>query len=184
MTLCLALLFRDLRVTLLRLIPVNMMMAAVWLSVPFGLSSRSALLYTLRVNAAALLSMVFIIPMGIGAIASSMAMLKVPPKLVSLFVLTYRCLFLMRGRISTALVSMKLRSPERGTIWYRWRSFAAVFASTMAGAVFRAHRVTQAMIVRGFDGVFPVTRPFNWRLCDTVTLVLCAAALLAAVRVL
>jgi energy-coupling factor transporter transmembrane protein EcfT len=172
--LCCMLLFRDLRVTVLRLFPVNLMMAAVWLSVPFGLEPASALRYTLRVNAAALLAMVFVIPMGVGRIASAMATLKVPPKLVSLFVLTYRSLFLMSGRLSTALVSMKLRLPPCGTL-HRWRSFAAVFAATMASAVFRSHRVSLAMAARGFDGVFPRTHKFTWRFRDTALLLLCAA---------
>jgi energy-coupling factor transporter transmembrane protein EcfT len=32
------------------------------------------------------------------------------------------------------------------------------------------------MTVRGFDGAFPVTRKFAWRLHDTVSLMLCALA--------
>ncbi|MDR0410307.1 MAG: energy-coupling factor transporter transmembrane protein EcfT, partial [Spirochaetaceae bacterium] len=171
---CLLLLARELRVTALRLIPVNLFMASVWLSTLFGLSLQSAVLYTLRVNAASLVYMSFIIPMSVSALASSMTKLKIPEKLISLFILTYRYIFLMNGRLSTALMSMRLRCPENG-VFYLWRSFAAVFASTMTAAAFRARRVSLAMIARGFNGAFPVTRVFKWRLPDTLFLVLCAA---------
>jgi cobalt/nickel transport system permease protein len=169
---CLIVLSRGLRVTLLRLIPVNMMTAAVWIPVLFGFNAASALLYTLRVNAAALLYMCFIIPMSISALSSSMTKLYIPEKLVALFILTYRYIFLMYQGLSTALVSMRLRSVRNSTV-YRWRSLAAVFAATLTSAVFRAGRISRAMTARGFDGAFPVTAVFKWKLRDSVLLVLC-----------
>lgn len=171
--LCLLPLSRELRVTFLRLIPVNMMTAAFWLTVPFGFSMESAVLYTLRINAAALLYMIFIIPMSVSALASSMTKLGAPEKLVSLFILSYRYIFLLAGRVRVMLVSMRLRSPENGT-FRLWRSFAAVFAATTARAVFRSQRVSQAMVSRGFDGAFPVTVTFKWKARDTVLLTSCA----------
>jgi cobalt/nickel transport system permease protein len=171
--LCLLPLSRELRVTFLRLIPVNTMTAALWLTVPFGLGMESAVLYTLRINAAALLYMVFIIPMSVSALASSMTKLRVPEKLVSLFILSYRYIFLLAERVQVMLVSMRLRSPENGT-FRLWRSFAAVFAATTARAVFRSQRVSLAMVSRGFDGIFPVTTTFKWKARDTVLLSLCA----------
>jgi energy-coupling factor transporter transmembrane protein EcfT len=169
MLLCLTVHARELRVTFLRLIPVNVMAAAVWIPVLFGFDAGRALLYTLRINAAALLYMVFIIPMSISAIASSMTKLHVPEKLVSLFVLTYRSIFLLHERFATALISMRLRNPRNGTLSL-WRSFAAVFASTTAAAVFRAQRVSLARAARGFDGGFPVTHTFKWRARDSALL--------------
>jgi energy-coupling factor transporter transmembrane protein EcfT len=60
---CLGLLIREFRVSFLRLLPVNMMAVALWwLPVLFGVNANTALLYTLRINAAALLYMCFIIP--------------------------------------------------------------------------------------------------------------------------
>jgi cobalt/nickel transport system permease protein len=171
---CVLLLVCELRITILRLIPVNIMSVAVWLSAPFGLGVGTAVLYTLRINAAALLYMLFVIPMGIGVIASSMAMLKIPPKLVSLFLLTYRYIFLMSGHIYTALTAMRLRCPGGGTTRL-WRSFAAVFAATMAAAIFRSQRISWAMASRGFNGTFPVTHNFRWRPWDSAALTLSIA---------
>jgi cobalt/nickel transport system permease protein len=177
---CLILLCREPRVTAVRLLAVNAVTAAVWVSLVIGMEAGRALLYTLRINAAALLYMAFVIPMGAGAIAQSLLGLRVPDKLASLFVLTYRSLFLMGGRLSTALVSMRLRSPENGT-FRQWRSFAAVFASVTAAAVFRSRRVSLAMMARGFDGALPRTRKYEWKPRDTAVLVLCASASLLAV---
>ena len=171
--LCLLPLSRELRVTFLRLIPVNTMTAALWLTVPFGFSMESAVIYTLRINAAALLYMIFIIPMSVSALASSMTKLKAPGKLVSLFILSYRYIFLLAERVRVMLVSMRLRAPESGT-FRLWRSFAAVFATTTARAVFRSQKVSLAMVSRGFDGVFPVTVTFKWKVRDTVLLAICA----------
>jgi cobalt/nickel transport system permease protein len=174
----LAALFQELNVAFRRLVPVNLMAVALWLPVVAGFSPHSALLYTLRINCAALAYMCMVTPMGISRIASSMSALKTPEKLVSLFVLTHRYIFLLHGGFATALVSMRLRLPESATL-RQWRSLAAVFAATLARAAFRAEKVNIAMSSRGFDGSFPVTVSFRWRTRDSVLLAACAAGFLA-----
>ncbi|MDR1249180.1 MAG: energy-coupling factor transporter transmembrane protein EcfT [Treponema sp.] len=176
----LAALFRELNVAFRRLLPVNMMAVALWLPVVAGFSPHSALLYTLRINAAALAYMCLVTPMGISRIASSLSALKTPEKLVSLFVLTHRSLFLLHGGLSTALVSMRSRQPEN-TALRQWRSLAAVFAATLVRAAFRAEKVNVAMASRGFDGGFPVTVSFRWRIRDSVLLGACALLFAAVV---
>jgi cobalt/nickel transport system permease protein len=175
MALCLAVLCRELRVTFLRLLPVNIMAIALWAPVIVTSNGWSAFVYTLRINSAALLYMCFIIPMGISVTASSLSKLKVPTKLVSLFILTYRYIFLLHDRFWTAQKSMRLRGAvyRRGAVHTDvavWRSLAAVFASSVVGAIGRGHRVWTAMLARGFAGSFPVVVAFRWRLRDTVLL--------------
>jgi cobalt/nickel transport system permease protein len=179
--LCLPALIREPRVTLPRLAAVNSMAVALWLPVaagfdPSGVLLTKALLYTLRLNCAALLAMVLVVPMGISVLAASMAGLKVPGKMVSLFLLTYRCIFLLHDRLFTALGSMGLRCTIKSDI-YRWRSLAAVFASVLAGAAFRGKKVWTAMVCRGFDGTFPVTAALVWRFRDGLFLAACAVFL-------
>jgi energy-coupling factor transporter transmembrane protein EcfT len=164
---------REASVTVRRLIPVNMMSLALWLPVIAGLSPHRALLYTLRINCAALASMRFVVPMGISLIASSMTALRVNEKLVSLFVLTYRSLFLLNQGFATALAAMRSRLPEHTTA-YQWRSLAAVFAAALTRAGIRSEKVRVAMSSRGFDGGFPATVSFVWRLRDSVLLAACA----------
>jgi energy-coupling factor transporter transmembrane protein EcfT len=169
----LAALFRELGVALRRLLPVNLMACALWLPVVAGFSPRSALLYTLRINCAALAYMCFLAPMGISRIASSMTALRTPEKLVALFILTHRYIFLLSGGLATALVSMRSRLPEN-TALRHWRSLGAVFAASLVRAACRAERVGVAMSSRGFEGSFPATLSFRWRIRDSVLLAACA----------
>jgi cobalt/nickel transport system permease protein len=172
----LLLLARDIKIVLPRLIPANLFCALLCITVPLGGGGFATVLcYTLRINAAALLGMLFIIPLGISGLASSLSALKTPPKLVSLLILTYRYLFVMYERVFASLLSIRLRRPCQ-TTGMGWRSYAAVFAAALAGALFRSRKVWLAMESRGFDGVFPITRSFAWKAGDTAALAACLAA--------
>jgi cobalt/nickel transport system permease protein len=152
----------------------------LWLPVIAGLSPWSVLLYTLRINCAALAYMCLVAPMSISLIASSLSALALPEKLVSLFVLTYRYIFLLCEGLDTALVSMRSRLSRNATA-YRWRSLAAVFAATLARSAFRSEKVRIAMTNRGFAGAFPVTVAFTWRIRDSVLLAASILSVLAVV---
>jgi cobalt/nickel transport system permease protein len=170
---CLPVLLREARTSLLRLIPVNAMAAALWLPVAAGFDPSLALLYTLRINCAALLSMCLVFPMGVSLFAASLAGLNVPRSLTALFILTCRAIFLLYERLFTALASMRLRCTIQNDL-YRWRSISAVFASVLSGAVIRGEKLRIAMMCRGFDGAFPVTVTFRWKFRDSLLLAACA----------
>ena len=178
---------REMRKLRLRLIPVNLFTLILWVSLPLnGLwfhfdgaggvgiteSLSRLLLYTLRINTAALLYMVLIIPLGIGGLANGLMKLKVPATLISLLVLTYRYIFVLYQGLFVSVLSMRLRRPRQNTL-EQWRSYTAVFASTLVKALLRAQKIGNSMKVRGFTGVLPVTRVFIWRLQDTLFLGAC-----------
>ena len=102
-----------------------------------------------------------------------MSALKLPEKLVALFVLTYRYIFLLYQGLAAALTAMRLRLPENNTL-SQWRSLAAVFATTLTRAAFRSEKIRIAMLNRGFEGRFPVTLSFTWRLRDSALLAVSA----------
>jgi cobalt/nickel transport system permease protein len=163
-------LIRDIKIVVRRLAAVNVFCVPLFLTLPLGgYGPAVPLLYTLRINAAALLSMVFVVPLGIGRLAPALAKLKVNAKLVSLLILTYRYIFLMHDRVFHAVLSMRLRRP-RQTAQAAWRSYPALFASAFAGAFFRSQKIGRAALARGFDGVFPLTRNFRWKIRDTLAL--------------
>jgi cobalt/nickel transport system permease protein len=163
-------LIRDIKTVLSRLAAVNVFCVLLFLTMPLGgYNPAVPLLYALRINAAALFSMLFVVPLGIGGLAPALAKLKVNAKLVSLLILTYRYIFLMYDRVFHAVLSMRLRRP-RQTTQAAWRSYTAVFASAFAGAFFRSQKLIWAARVRGFDGVFPLTRSFRWKFRDTLAL--------------
>ncbi|MDR2516602.1 MAG: energy-coupling factor transporter transmembrane protein EcfT [Spirochaetaceae bacterium] len=175
----LALLCREIRVTALRLVPVNMMTLLLWVPVLAGASPGNMAIYTLRINAAALFYMLFLCPLRVSVLASAMTALHAPEKLTALFVLTWRYIFLLYGGIAASLASMRQRQRGGGHL-RRWRSLAAVFSTAIVRAVFRAEQVSRAMINRGFDGAFPPTAVFSWRLRDSLLLAGSMAVLLSA----
>jgi cobalt/nickel transport system permease protein len=153
-----------------------MFCAALFITMPLsGYGLAAPLLYTLRVNAAALLAMVFVVPLGIGRLGSTLTKLKVNPKLVSLLLLTYRDLFIIHDRIFRALLSMRLRRPRQTTL-AAWRSYTALFASAFAAAFFRSQKISRAAQARGFTGAFPLTVVFRWKARDTMALITACAA--------
>ncbi|MDR2803100.1 MAG: energy-coupling factor transporter transmembrane protein EcfT [Treponema sp.] len=179
----LCVLLREFRVTIQRLIPVNMMAFALWIPVIAGFNPYMALLYTLRINCAALVYMSFVAPMSISVLASSMSALKAPEKLVSLFVLTYRYIFLLYEGLAMALVSMRSRLVKHNIV-YQWHSMAAVFAATLTRAAFRAEKVWIAMSSRGFGGSFPIIISFKWRIRDSVLLSISAVFFVVVVWII
>jgi energy-coupling factor transporter transmembrane protein EcfT len=181
-------LIRDISVVVRRLMAVNVFTVFLWITLPLGVLTADlaggggaspgisgalgrALVYTLRINAAALLYMVTIIPLGIGGLANTLARLHCPAKLNALFLLTYRYIFIMYERIFVSLRSMAIRRPQQTTLG-RWRSYAAVFGTALISAFLRAQKVGKALRVRGFTGFIPVTRSFSWKARDTLFLAL------------
>jgi cobalt/nickel transport system permease protein len=178
-------LIKDIRTVLLRLIPVNLFVLVLWLTLPLGVLTtgragmgglggiggalNQALIYTLRINAAALIYMVTIIPLGIGGLANALIKLRCPAKLTALLLLTYRYIFIMYERVFVSLRSMLIRQPRQNTLG-RWSSYTAVFGTALVSAFQRSRKIGKAMQSRGFNGVIPVTRIFSWKLRDTLFL--------------
>jgi cobalt/nickel transport system permease protein len=182
------LLMPSIRIVLLRLIPVNIFTLMLWVSLPLGVfittysegvintvsytnALYDALRYTLRINTAALLTIVFIIPVGISGLSNALSKLAVPKKLVALILLSYRYIFVMFERISVSLLSLRLREPPKRATLDRWRTRAALVATALLSAEQRSQKVWLAMQSRGFTGTFPVTATFRWKLRDTIILV-------------
>ena len=168
-------LIRDISIVLLRLIPVNLFVLFLWLTLPLGGldirdALKEALAYTLRINAAALIYMAAIIPLGAGGLANALVKLRCPAKLTALFLLTYRYIFVMYERVFISLRSMLIRQPRQNTR-ERWASYSAVFGTALVSAVLRAQKTGKAMEARGFNCVIPVTRNFSWKPRDTCFLV-------------
>ncbi|GMO42912.1 MAG: cobalt ECF transporter T component CbiQ [Termitinemataceae bacterium] len=165
--LIIAILIRDFYITLLRLVPVNIFIITLWLPVLLGSDVHAALLYTLRINCAALLYMLFVIPMSISNIAGSLSTLRVPDKLIALLILTYRYIFLLNEKFQITLKSMRLRNQRKNSTSV-WHSLGAVFTTSIVSTISRGEKIWTAMQCRGFNGSFPLTIIFKWSLRDTV----------------
>jgi energy-coupling factor transporter transmembrane protein EcfT len=192
----LVILWKDIKRALARLIPVNIFVLILVLTLPLGTlwpgaggivpedtgkiilagsepafreALKAALVYALRINAAALICMVLIIPLGIGGLTNALMKLRCPKKLAALFLLTHRYLFVMYRRVFVSAASLRLRQP-RQSIPDQWRSYTAVFGTALVSAILRSRKIGRALQVRGFNGAFPVTRAFTLRAGDLLFL--------------
>jgi cobalt/nickel transport system permease protein len=180
---------RDIPQVLTRLIPVNMFVLFLWLTLPLnalgsdlfaasGIATtnglfpggttgggvleaalKEALVYTLRINTSALVYMALIVPLGIGGLTNALMKFRFPVKLAVLFLLSYRYIFVMYQRVFVSVLSLRLRQPRQSTLG-RWRSYAAVFGTALIGAIFRSQKIDRALQSRGFGGTLPLTRTF------------------------
>jgi cobalt/nickel transport system permease protein len=169
------LLIRAIRIVALRLIPVNIFTLMLWASLPLGarfsaFTPIDALVFTLRINAATLLYMLFIIPLGISGLCNALTKLAAPKKLVALLMLTHRYIFVMFERVAVSALSLRMRRPATLPAMARWRTYGALFATALLSAEFRSRKVWLAMQSRGFDGAFPVTKTFRLKLYDAFIL--------------
>jgi cobalt/nickel transport system permease protein len=174
----LAVLITNARVVWMRLIPVNAFALTLFASLPAGElltsalnntepvfinSIHSAVVYAARINIAALLYMIFIIPMGISNLNGVLSKMGAPPKLITLLFLTYRFIFILQERIFTAVLSLRLRKPKTMPKLTEFRAYAAIFAAAIISAELRSRKIMTAMYVKGFDGLFPVTVDWTCR---------------------
>jgi cobalt/nickel transport system permease protein len=197
------LLVQECNVVIARLIPVNVFAAMLWLAFPLGAylgssinalggapdysdALKNASLYTLRINIAALHCMIFIIPLGIGDVSNTLLKLRVPKKLVTLLILTYRYVFVLTEKVFTSSLSLRIRKPARFSKREELRCYGNMFGSSVIAAEMRSSKVWTAMRSRGFNESFPLTKTFAWKGKDTMLIVSCvmAAASLAALDTL
>jgi energy-coupling factor transporter transmembrane protein EcfT len=167
---CLALLYRDLVCAAKRLIPLETFCLLFLIQTAVGfITTRTAAVFILRVNCAALVYMLLVIPLGPGTLAQTLACLKVNQKLISILYLSSRYIYVMHDKVIFAAAAMRFRaSPyQRGTI-AAWKSFAAVFAAALVSAFIQADAVSAALLSRGFDGAIPKTVVLVWRVKDTL----------------
>jgi energy-coupling factor transporter transmembrane protein EcfT len=177
---CILLLRRDFFCVLKRLVPPAAFCVLFLPQALCGfLSGRQALVFILRIHAAALLYILTVAGMGPGALAQALAALRVNPKLISILYLSYRYIYMMNDTVFCAVKALRLRknSNNNGVVFV-WKSYAAVFATAICSAFIKAEGIGAALLSRGFDGRIPQTAVWRWRTKDSV---LVAVSLLGAV---
>jgi energy-coupling factor transporter transmembrane protein EcfT len=174
---CLVLLRRDFPCVLKRLVPLETFCLLFLVQAAFGiLRPYTAVIFVLRVTGAALIYMLTVIPLGAGKLAQTLAALKVNAKLVSIFYLSYRYIYMMHDRVLFSITAMRLRSaPSQKGIISVWKSYASVFSTALIGALVKTDEITRALKKREFDGVIPQTAVWAWSVKDTLLVVMCCA---------
>ena len=176
--LCLFLLCRDLLCVLKRLLPLEAFCLLFIIQSLFGiLRLENAVIFILRVNCAALIYIFMVIPMGAGKLAQTLTALKVNAKLVCIFYLSYRFIYMMHDRVIFSVKAMRLRSGayEKDTI-RMWKAYAHVFSTAITGAFIKADEVTMALQKRGFDTLIPQTVVLVWSVKDSLLIAFCCSS--------
>jgi cobalt/nickel transport system permease protein len=170
-----------------RAVAVNSFVAFLWLFLPWQLTLdpeagfslaynpagiRLAGLITLKANAIFLAVVALLGSSHINDIFHALAHLHLPAKLVTLFVLFYRYLYVMRLEYLRLRQAMAVRCFAPGSNLHTYKSYAQLVGVLVVRSIERSERVYQAMLCRGFVGTFWLLDHFVWRPADTMFCVL------------
>lgn len=172
------------RVMIRRTATVNVFVIFLWLFLPWrleigqGVSQASlvfnppglslAWLITLKVNAIFFVLTGLLATSRVNDLLHAMAHLRLPSKLVTIFLLFFRYLFVLHREYQRLTQAMRVRCFTPGSNLHTYRTYANVVGMLLVRSFDRAERVFQAMLCRGFNGTFWVLDHFAWRRRDTV----------------
>ncbi|EMG37625.1 cobalt ABC transporter, permease protein CbiQ [Desulfocurvibacter africanus PCS] len=153
-----------------RLLLVNGFVAFLWLFLPFSTPGESiwslgplaatrqglamALLVTLKANAILLAFMALASAMGVPAVSRALSGLGLPRNLAQLVAFSYRYLFVLGEEYHRLRTAAAVRGFRPRTDLHTYRTYAHLLGMVLVRSLDRSERVYQAMICRGFDGVF------------------------------
>lgn len=176
-----------------RALAVNAFVVFLWLLLPWQLNFGSAVqasmlsfnppglelawLITLKVNAVFLALLALLGTSNVNDLLHAMAHMKIPGKLVTLFLLFYRYIYVMRGELGRLRQAMVVRGFKPGNNLHTYRSYANLVGMLLVRSFDRSERVYQAMLLRGFDGTFWLLDHFYWHRRDTIFTALCVLSL-------
>jgi cobalt/nickel transport system permease protein len=141
-----------------------------------------AILIVLKANAVALAVLALVGSMEPVVLGHALARLRVPAKLVQLFLFTVRYVGVIHDEYRRLRQAMRARAFVARADRHTWRSFGWLIGMLLVRSFERSERIVAAMKCRGFDGRFHLIDRSVWRPRDTalgaVLLVAIAAVLL------
>lgn len=111
----------------------------------------------------------------------ALASLRVPPKIVHLFLFTSRYISVLSDEYLRLRLAMRARAFVAGSNRHTWRSLGWLFGMLLVRSMERSERILAAMKCRGFSGRFYLYHSYNWKAGDSWTLLI--ASLLSAAAV-
>jgi cobalt/nickel transport system permease protein len=185
-----------------RLLHVNVFMGVLFLTLPLTTPGRAlfrvaslsytregvafAALLTMKANAIVLVFTSLLGTIELSALGHALQHLRVPDRLVHLFLFTLRYLDVVHHAHVDLLRAMKARGFRPRMNLHTYRSYGSLVAMLLVRSLERAERVMAAMKCRGFKGRFVIQRHFVFHRCDTVfcaisTAVMCLCVFLELV---
>ncbi|MGE5256092.1 MAG: cobalt ECF transporter T component CbiQ [Hyphomicrobiales bacterium] len=177
-----------------RLLAVNGLVAFIWLVIPFTFPGEAlfhlgpfgvaregiwlAAQITLKSNAIVLAFMALAASMSIATAGHALNRLRVPDKIVHLFLMTYRYIFVLEQEYHRLVRAACIRGFQPGTNLHTYRTYAYLVGMLFVRAVERAERVRWAMLCRGFKRKFYCLQEFKAGPGSLFFLLLMSAAVL------
>jgi cobalt/nickel transport system permease protein len=169
---------------LTKLLVVNSFIFFLWLVLPwtypgeplwqFGplAVTRQGLLFTalitLKSNAIIIGLIALIATVPVITLGQAMHILRLPDKLCHLLLFTYRYLYVFEVEFQRLTQAMKIRGFQPRTNLHTYRSYAYLAGMLLVRSFDRADLVFQAMLCRGFHGVFYSLKTFSWQRRDGI----------------
>jgi cobalt/nickel transport system permease protein len=136
--------------------PLNYTLSGMVLSARITLKSNAILLSLIALTGTSYLA----------TIGYALNQLKVPDKIIYLFLITYRYIFVIEQEYQRLIRAARVRCFEPGTNIHTYRTYAYLVAMLFVRASARADRVYHAMLCRGFIGKFHTLRHFTFSKSD------------------
>ena len=122
--------------------------------------TRLALLITVKTNTILLAIIALLNTSHVAALGYGLEKLKCPLRLCYLILFAYRYIFVIEQEYRRLLRAARMRCFTPSTSIHTYRTFGYLFGMTLVKSWEQAHRVHQAMILRGFSGRFiPLSPP-------------------------
>ncbi|WP_432738697.1 cobalt ECF transporter T component CbiQ [Maridesulfovibrio sp. FT414] len=153
-----------------RLLVVNAFIFFLWIFLPFSRSGAPVLsigpftatlegiiytaIITLKSNGVVLAATALLSTMPVQLIGAGMQTLKLPEKFCRLFLFTWRYVHVMRIEFSKMHRAAVMRGFAPGTSLRTYKTYAWLLGMLLVRSMDRAQRVWQAMLCRGFTGIF------------------------------
>lgn len=160
----------PLRKVFLRLLAVNSLILLLWVFLPFTFqgetlfrlgslsASREGVLYaaliTVKANAIIMALISLVATMSVFDLGRAMRRLRVPTKIVHLFLFTYRYIHVIYKEYQRIMTAVKIRGFQPKTDIHTYRTYAYLLGMLFIKTYDRAERVRAAMLCRGFSGRF------------------------------
>jgi cobalt/nickel transport system permease protein len=180
---------------LAKLLLVNSFVVFLWLVLPFTypgdpiwrlgpfIATRQGLIFTalitVKSNAIIIGLIALVATVPVITLGQALHHLRLPDKLCHLLLFTYRYLYVFELEFQRLVQAMKIRGFQPRTNLHTYRSYAYLAAMLLVRSYDRADRVFQAMLCRGFRGVFYSLQTFSWQGRDGVFMAVSLLALIA-----
>ena len=170
--------------TLKRLAAVNVFILFMWLSVPTAMPGEALwrlgplsfnragvelmLLITLKCNALVILLMALVASLNMAVLGAALAQLRFPVKLAFLLLFAYRYVHVAATEWRTLKTAAALRGFAPRASMHTYRTIGYLLGMTFVRGFDRAARVSEAMLLRGFNGRFTSLAVFRASRVDAI----------------